>query len=378
MEADFNLLMRRFHFHTCGNFKPSYEEELTVFETDFGRLWLIIGLILVFGFLPVAGNSHLLKIVNMVGIYSIAAIGLNILTGYTGMISLGHSAIFGLGAYAAAILATWMKAPFWIAVPAGGLLSAIVGVGFCLPAFRLMGFYLCFATLAGQKIMEYLFIHWTGLTGGDEGILIAETDFFGIDLKSDIIYYYIIFISLVLMAWLAVNLIRSKFGRAFIAIRDNQRDAEMMGMPVLKYQLLSFAVSSFYAGFAGALFAYYNLNISPTPFNLSFSIMLIAMIIIGGLGSIHGSIFGAIVVVILKEAMIYGDKLLADPLKLYGISITVSSLYEVAVGLLIALFIIFKPKGLADAWWNIRSVFRSWPLSKDIPYGCKRSFPPHQ
>lgn len=368
--------MKLVNFHTCGNFRSSYKEELTVFQTDFGKVWLIAGLILIFGLLPAAGNSHAFKILNLIGIYSIAAIGLNILTGCTGMISLGHSAIFGLGAYAAAILAVWLKLPFWIAVPAGGIISAIIGAGFAIPALRLAGLYLCFATLAGQKIMEYIFIHWTGLTGGAGGMSMAKTASPGIDMKSGIISYYIIFISLVIVIWMTVNLMRSKFGRAFIAIRDSQGIAEAAAIPVLKYKLLSFAVSSFYAGIAGGLFAYYNLNIAPGLFNLSFSITLIAMVVIGGLGSIPGSIFGAVVVVILKEALVYGDSLFAAPLELSGLSFTFSSSYELVLGILLALFIVFKPKGMAEAWNHFRSFFSLWPFLKCSYYGLKRSYPP--
>jgi branched-chain amino acid transport system permease protein len=364
--------MKRFNFHKCGNYKESYEEELTVFQTDFGRIWLITGLIAVFGLIPLSGNSHVLRLLNMIGIYSIAAIGLNILTGYTGMISLGHSAIFGLGAYTAVNMATGMNAPFWLAVPAGGAISAIIGIGFGLPAVRLMGFYLCFATLACQKIMEFLFIHWDGFTGGPEGISMVKKGFPAMDFKGDVILYYIVFILLTLMAWMAVNLLRSRFGRAFCAIRDDSRVAGVMGIPVFKYKLLSFAISSFYAGIAGALFSYYNLNISPGHFNLSFSIILIAMIIIGGMGSVPGSIFGAIVIVLLKEVLVYGDRLLAD---MFNVSFKVSSLYEFAAGLLVALFVIFKPKGIAGAWSDIRSVFRAWPLSQGVNHGFKRSYP---
>jgi len=360
--------MRLFHFHNCGNFKSSYEEDLNLFQTDFGRLWLIAGLVLVFILIPVAGNSHLMKILNMIGIYSIAAIGLNILTGYTGMISLGHSAIFGLGAYTAVVLASGMDAPFWLAIPAGGVISSILGIGFCLPAIRLSGFYLCFATLACQKIMEFIFIHWEGLTGGTEGISLSRTAFLGLDLKNDMTLYYIIFLLLAVTAWTAVNLVRSKFGRAFRAIRDDQKVAGAMGIPVLKYKLLSFAVSSFYAGIAGALFAYYNWNISPGDFSLSFSVILIAMIIIGGMGSMQGSIYGAVVIVLLKEASVYGDRLLVD---MFNIPFSVSSLYEFVAGLLIALFIIFKPKGLAGVWSDISSMFRSWPLLQGVNHDFK-------
>lgn len=361
--------MGRFNFHICGNFKTSYEEDLTLFQTDASRLWLIMGLIVVFILVPIAGNPHVMKILNMIGIYSIAAIGLNILTGYTGMISLGHSAIFGVGAYTSVILASGMNAPFWLAVPAGGVMSAIIGIGFGLPSLRLKGLYLCFATIACQKIMEFIFIHWEGITGGTEGITLSKTASWGLDLKNDMILYYIVFLLLALTAWTSVNLVRSKFGRAFCAIRDNQKVAGALGIPVIKYRLLSFAVSSFYAGIAGALFAYYNLNISPVDFSLAFSVILIAMIIIGGMGSVQGSIYGAVVIVLTKEASIYGERLLAE---MFDMHFTDSFLYEFVAGLLIVLFIIFRPKGLAGIWRDISSVFRAWPLTQGVNHGSKR------
>jgi branched-chain amino acid transport system permease protein len=360
--------MKRFHFYRCGNFNSSYGEELALFQTDLSRLWFIAGLIIVFGLIPLTGSCHVLKVLNLIGIYSIAAIGLNILTGYTGEVSLGHSAIFGVGAYTAVILTYVMNAPFYIAVPAGGAVSAVVGIGFGLPAIRLMGIYLCFSTLAGQKIMEFLFTNWQGLTGGADGISMAKTGIPGLEFKSGMILYYIIFALLTLMAMMAVNLMRSRFGRALCAIRDDQKVAEVMGIPAVRYKLLSFAVSSFYAGIAGALFSYYNLNISPGDFNVSFSIILIAMIIIGGMGSIPGSIYGAVVIVLLKEASVFGDRILPD---IFNMSFSVSSLYEFAAGLLIALFIIFKPKGIAGAWSDVRSIFSSWPLSQVFNNGFK-------
>ncbi|MBN1626205.1 MAG: branched-chain amino acid ABC transporter permease [Deltaproteobacteria bacterium] len=361
--------MKRFHFYNCGDFKASYEEELSLFQTGLGWLWLIIGLILILTVIPMSVNPPVIRILSLMGIYSIAAVGLNIITGYTGMISLGHSAIFGMGAYTAVILASGMNAPFWLAVPAGGLISAIIGIGFGIPAFRLSGFYMCFATLACQKIMEFIFIHWKGLTGGVDGISLPETVFPAPALKNDMIIYYIVFILLALMSWAAVNLLRSKFGRVFLAIKDDRKVAGTMGIPVFKYKLLSFAVGSFYTGIAGALFAYYNRHISPGDFTLSLSIVFIAMIIIGGIGSVRGSIYGAVVIILIKEASVYGERTLSD---MFDISLTSASLYAFVTGLLMVLFIILKPKGLAGIWDDICSAFRSWPFSQGIDHGFKR------
>jgi branched-chain amino acid transport system permease protein len=354
--------MRKIQFHPCGNFKESYHEELTIFETDFGRLWLLIGLALLFGVIPFVSSPYMLYVLNMMGIYAIAAVGLNLLIGYTGQISLGHGAFFGVGAYTAAILSTKAGFPFVVAVPAAGLVTAAVGIVFGLPSARLKHLYLLIATLAGQFIIEYVFVQWEGLTGGAEGIVVTGATLFGIDLGNDRTFYFVIFACFVLLTWIAVNLVRTRYGRAFIAIRDNDRAAEGMGIPIFRYKLLSFAISSFYAGFAGALFAYYIMSIMPEPFNLWLSIYFIAIIIIGGLGNITGSVFGTIFIVLLEEVLSHATQFLMN-VGTTGMGITIAPLREFVFGLAIVLFIIFEPKGLAEVWRIVRSSFRLWPFS---------------
>jgi branched-chain amino acid transport system permease protein len=354
--------MRKIQFHPCGNFKESYRDELTIFETDFGRLWLLIGLALLFGVIPFISSPYILYVLNTMGIYAIAAVGLNLLIGYTGQISLGHGAFFGVGAYTAAILSTKASFPFVIAVPAAGLMTAAVGIVFGLPSARLKHLYLLIATLAGQFIIEYVLVQWESLTGGAEGIIVTEANLFGIDLGNDRAFYFVIFICFVVLTWLAVNLVRTRYGRAFIAIRDNDRAAEGMGIPIFLYKLLSFAISSFYAGFAGALFAYYIMSITPEPFNLWLSIYFVAIIIIGGLGNITGSVFGTIFIVLLEEVLSHATEFLMN-VGTTGMGITIAPLREFVFGLAIVLFIIFEPKGLAEVWRIIRSSFRLWPFS---------------
>jgi len=350
-------------FHPCGNFNETYEEELTIFETDFGRFWSFIGLLLLFGVIPFISNPYILYIVNTIGIYAIAAIGLNLLIGYTGQISLGHGAFFGVGAYAAAILSTKANFPFLIAVPAAGLITALVGMIFGMPSVRLKHLYLCIATLAGQFILEYVFVQWESLTEGADGIIVTEVTLFGLDLGNDRAFYYVIFVCFAVMTCMAVNLVRTRYGRAFIAIRDNDQAAEGMGIPVFLYKLLSFAISSFYAGFAGALYAYYMMSINPEPFNLWLSIEYIAMIIIGGLGSIPGSVFGTVFIIVLNEVLSHITGFLMNVSPSIGGAITIAPLREFVYGLAIVLFIIFEPRGLAEIWRIVRSSFRLWPFS---------------
>lgn len=355
--------MRKLQFHPCGNFKETYEAELAIFETDFGRLWMLIGIVLLFGVIPFVSSPYILYVLNIIGIYSMAAVGLNILTGYTGQISLGHGAFFGVGAYTAAILASKAHSPFLLSLLAAGVVTAAVGFIFGLPSSRLKHLYLLIATLAGQFIMEYVFVNWESLTGGAEGIVVMGARLFGLDLGNDRTFYFVIFFFFVLTTWIAVNLKRTRYGRAFIAIRDNDRAAEGMGIPIFRYKLLSFAISSFYAGLAGALYAYFTMSITPEPFNLWLSIEFLAMIIIGGLGSIPGSVFGTVFIVVLNEVLSHVTEYLMNIGASESIAITIAPLREFIFGLAIVLFIIYEPKGIAEVWRVVRSSFRLWPFS---------------
>ncbi|MBW2560346.1 MAG: branched-chain amino acid ABC transporter permease [Deltaproteobacteria bacterium] len=355
--------MRKLRFHPCGNFNDRYEQELTIFETDFGRASLIAGLVILFAVVPYISGPYLLYILNTVAITAIAAIGLNILIGFTGQLSLGHGAFFGVGAYAAAILATDAGFPFLLSVPCAGLITAFVGVLFGLPSWRLKGLYLTIATLAGQFIIEYLLIHWEGLTKGTMGIVLPEVSLFGVALGGDRSFFYIAYLCLIAMTLFAVNLMRTRYGRAFVAIRDNDRAAEGMGIPIFPYKLLSFGISSFYAGVAGALWAYYMVSITTEPFNLGLSVEFIAMVIIGGLGSIAGAIYGALFITGLNEGLRWLTDMLMSTDMLSAVGLSMAPLRELAFGSAIVLFILLEPRGLAEVWRIIRSNFRLWPFS---------------
>ena len=355
--------MRNLRFHPCGNFNDRYGQELTIFETDFGRASLIVGLVILFAVVPYISGPYFLYILNTVAITAIAAIGLNILIGFTGQLSLGHGAFFGVGAYAAAILATDAGFPFLLAVPCAGVITALVGVLFGLPSWRLKGLYLTIATLAGQFIIEYLLIHWEGLTRGTMGIVLPEVSLFGVGLGDDRSFFYIAYLCLIAMTLFAVNLMRTSYGRAFVAIRDNDRAAEGMGIPIFPYKLLSFGISSFYAGVAGALWAYYMVSITTEPFNLGLSVEFIAMVIIGGLGSIAGAIYGALFITGLNEGLRWLTDILMSTDMLSAIGLSMAPLRELAFGSAIVLFILLEPRGLAEVWRIIRSNFRLWPFS---------------
>lgn len=355
--------MRKLKFHACGNFRESYKEELAIFDTDFGRFWSIVGAVILFGVVPWVSSPYFLYVVNMIGISAIAAVGLNILIGFTGQISLGHGAFFGVGAYAGAILATAVGLPFYLSVPLAGIVTALVGMIFGIPSGRLKGLYLTIATLAGQFIIEYILVHWESLTKGTMGITLPDPTIFGWSLRGDRSFFFVIFLCLAAMIWGAVNLMRTRYGRSFIAIRDNDRAAEGMGIPIFRYKLLSFGISSFYAGIAGALWAFYMISITAEPFTLMLSVEYIAMVIIGGLGSISGSVFGAIFITLLNEGLRSLTDLLMNMGSASVIKLTIAPLKELVFGLAIVLFILFEPRGLAEVWRIIKSNFKLWPFS---------------
>jgi branched-chain amino acid transport system permease protein len=357
------MATRKRIFHPCGNYRERYDQELTVFETDFGRLWALIGLVLLFGVVPFVSPPYLLHVLNMTGIAAVAAVGLNILVGYTGQISLGHGAFVGVGAYAAAVLATRWNVPFLAAIPMAGLVAAAVGMVFGIPSGRLKGLYLTIATLAGQFIIEYALVHWESVTQGTMGITVPGADIFGWSIAGDLPFFFTIYLVLAGMIWMAVNLMRTRYGRALVAIRDNDRAAEGMGIPVFPYKLLAFGISSFYAGVAGALWAYYLVSITAEPFNLGLSVEYIAMVIIGGMGNMAGAVFGAIFITGLNEILRYVTELVMNMGILSASGLNMAPLREFTFGLAIVLFILLEPRGLAEVWRIIRSNFRLWPFS---------------
>jgi branched-chain amino acid transport system permease protein len=355
--------MKRFHLHPCGNYRESYAQEQKIFETDFGRLSMTLGFLALLTLIPWIATPYMLYILNMIGIAAIAALGLNILIGFTGQISLGHGAFFGVGAYTAAILASRFHLPLLVCLPAAGLMTALIGMIFGIPSGRLKGLYLTIATLAGQFIIEYLLLHWESLTKGTMGITLPPAKLLGVSVQGDLPFYYLILLALLGVTWVAVNLMRTRYGRAFIAIRDNDRAAEGMGIPIFRFKLLSFAISSFYAGFAGALWASYMGSITAEPFNLVLSVEYIAMVIIGGLGSIAGSIYGAVFITLLNEALRFMTDFLMNSGLITGSGLNFAPLREFIFGLAIVLFILLEPRGLAEIWRIVRSSFRLWPFS---------------
>ncbi len=348
------------NYTNCGNFKTSYKEDMALFQTLFSKV-CIYGFLVFLAIFPFFAQSYFIYVMNMIFIAVIGAVGINILTGYTGLISLGQGAFMAVGAFGAGYLAIKFNMPFYLAIPAAGIITAVVGAFFGIPSLRLKGLYLSIATLAAQFIIEFIIIRAEPITGGVEGLSIEYAKIFGIELDDDFKFYFLAMILAVSMTMAATNIVRSKIGRAFLSIRDNYIAAEAMGINLFKYKLMAFAISSFYAGVAGALWAYYTTIITVENFTITVSIQYLSMIIIGGLGSILGSIFGASFLIILPEVL----QVVSDVGSEYypALSQIVGSLKEMSFGLVIVLFLLFEPEGMVHRWRLIKAYWKLWPFS---------------
>jgi branched-chain amino acid transport system permease protein len=349
----------------CGVFKTTYEADMALYPLPVAR-WTVGIAAVLFGLaLPLAVHEYYLSIVNLIAIAVVGALGLNVLVGYTGQISIGHGAFMSVGAYTAANLATRLDCPFWLALPLGGLVAAAVGVVVGIPSLRIKGLYLAIATLAGQLMIEWVINHVTWISGGAQAsIAVPRPRLGGLVIASQREMYFLLlfFVALALLA--TMNLMRSRIGRAFIAIRDHDIAAEIIGIDIFRYKLLAFAISSFYAGVTGVLYTYYLGIANYEQFQIVTSIDYLAMIIIGGLGSVLGSVFGAAFVTLLPivirlAAEAFGG-LLFSPAVLRNL---VPNLRLIFFGALIILFLVLEPEGLNRLWRNVRNYFRVWPFA---------------
>ena len=348
-----------------GVFKTSYAADMALYPLPIAK-WAVAafaGLFIVIA--PLTFSEYSLSLLNLCLAAIVGALGLNILVGYTGQISIGHGAFMSVGAYTAANLIVRLGLPFWITIPAGGLMAALIGSVVGIPSLRIKGIYLAIATLAAQLIIEWTINHVTWISGGiQSSIEIPRPSLFGVRLRSEAQIYEFLMFFVVLAVIATLNLVRSRIGRAFIAVRDQDIAAEIIGINIFRYKLYAFAISSFYAGVAGALESYYLGIANYEQFQLDVSIDYLAMVIIGGLGSVLGSIFGAVFVTLLpiatRWALESSGSLIFSQADLANM---IPSLRLVIFGGLIIFFLVVEPEGLARLWRNIRNYFRVWPFS---------------
>ncbi|MDE2664475.1 MAG: branched-chain amino acid ABC transporter permease [Gemmatimonadota bacterium] len=339
----------------------------TDYRTDMGlrrvpaeriRLGLFAAALLVFPFLA---SPYWLNLANQIAIATIGALGLNILVGYTGQVSLGQGAFMAVGAYTSALLTLRLGLPWGVSIVAACFATAAVGVFFGLPSLRLKGLYLAISTLAAQEIVEWVVTHWPALTGGVEAVVVPAPRLFGQRLNTDFGFYWLGIALAGATALFTANLFRSRIGRSFVAVRDQDIAASVIGVNVFGTKLLAFATSSFFVGLAGALTAYYRNIISWERFTLETSVLYLAMIIVGGLGTIRGSLFGAALITLLPATIATVGRELQGSAP--AVAALLPSAQQAAFGLVIILFLVFEPEGLSKLWRNVKDYFYVWPFA---------------
>lgn len=344
----------------CGKYCVSYEKDMAVIQTKVHLGMLIAFLAWLFTF-PLYASTYLLSILIAMGIILISVQGLNLLTGYCGQISIGQAGFMAVGAYTSAILCSRLDLSFWAALPLGGLSAGIVGLIFGAPSVRVKGFYLAMATLASHFIIIYIIMHLVSLTGGSKGMEAPSPKIGSLVFAGDKEYFYLVMVMVVVMTFITKNLVRSKVGRAFIAIRDNDLAAEVMGINIFHYKLLAFFIGCFYAGIAGSLYAHYVTFITSDHFLFMDSIWQLGMIIVGGMGSIMGSIFGTIFIQALRESTLALGPILSKYPIFYGGGF--GPLGSMIFGVIVIVFLIFEPRGINHRWEFFKSYFRRWPFA---------------
>ncbi len=347
-------------------FKTSYAQDIQLAKHG-GQVFWYLALLLAMLAAPWLLPEYWLAQLTFVLIYGIVGLGLMLLAGFTGQFSLGHAAFLGVGAYTQGVL-TNVGLPFPLAMAAAAVLAAAVGVVVGLPALRVKGIYLGIATLAFGFIVEEVFARWEGLTGGNAGMHVKAPAILGWSIESAEGFYFICLVTTVLVTLGTLNLLRSSTGRAFVAIRDSEISAQSMGVHLARYKTLAFALSAALAGLGGALYAHKLQFLSPDQFSIIQSIDLLLLVVIGGLGSVHGAFLGAIFLIAMPQAISIVKDYLPDAIG------QAPGLQAVVYGVVLIAFVLFEPLGLYGRWLKIRTWLQLFPFYRRGMFKRQKSF----
>lgn len=344
--------------NSSGCLKTTYGEDLTLIETH--TRWVLLALLFIgLTVFPFFGSSFTIDLANQVFLTLIGSLALMLLTGYAGQISLGHAGFLAAGAFTTAILFKEMQAPIWITIPASGLVGAILGIIFGFPSLRLKGLYLALSTMALHFIVVYLGAEYQTKRGFATGVVIEPPKLGPITIENPVAWYFIFFAMDILLILFSMNLIRSKTGRAWIAIRDRDVAAEALGINVSFFKVSAFVVSSAITSIAGGLFAYYRGFVSVEAFSLFTTIEYVAIIIVGGLGSILGAVYGTIFIVLLPYIIDMIANTFSIPTRF---TTYISAIKYASFGLIMIVFLILEPAGLVGIWNRVKNYFLMWPF----------------
>ena len=347
-------------------FKTDYDQDIRLAKHGGHVFWY--GLLMVFLLTaPWLMEEYWLAQLTFVMIYSTVGLGLMLLAGFTGLFSMGHAAFLGVGAYTEAVMVN-AGVPFPLALICAGLFSAIAGVVVGLPALRVKGIYLGMATLSFGFIVEEGIARWEHMTGGNAGLSVNPPAMLGWTLDSTESFYFLCLVVVVGATLAILNLLRSSTGRAFVAIRDSEISAQSMGIHLARYKTLSFALSAALAGIGGALYAHKIQFLSPDQFNIIQSIDLLLMVVIGGLGSVHGAFLGAIFLIVMPQLIAMGKDFL--PAAIGG----ATGLQGTVYGMVLIAFVLFEPLGLYGRWLKVRTWFQLFPFYRRGMFKRQKSF----
>jgi branched-chain amino acid transport system permease protein len=369
-------------------FKTSYRQDFTLFTDGVQRNWyiaLLLGLLL----LPKIVPAYLVDI-SLVLIYGLCGLSLMVLAGYTGLVSLGHAAFLGIGAYAHVYFTQDLGLPWIVSVALATALTAAAGVLVGSPALRMTGVYLTIATLAFALIIQEVFTRWDGVTHGLKGRPVDKPVIFGISFANEVAFYFLALAFLIGGLWITRNLLRSPTGRAWVAIRDSEIAAQSMGVNLAAYKTMAFSYSAALMGLAGALFAHKIGYLAPDIFSVLLSIQFLLMVVVGGLGSLHGALFGALFVaflpVLISQARdsvpawiggavsILGADASAAVFRLTDRFVKQPGLEPGIFGLILVLFILFEPLGIYGRWVKLKVYFSTFPLYKRATFKRQRAY----
>jgi branched-chain amino acid transport system permease protein len=341
-----------------GTFNQSYSQDMAIFRTR--TQWIVLLVFLAFLFTcPLYFSNHMLTVMITIGITIISVLGLSILTGYCNQVSIGHAGFMAVGAYTSGILTAKLGLPFLVALPCAALAAGAVGIIFGLPSLRVKGFYLIMATIAAHFIIMWFILQFRNVTGGGDGLAVPRPEIFGLVIRSRSSYFYLVMIIACLATFASVNMVRTRVGRAFIAIKDNELAAEVMGVNLWSYKLLAFFIGCVFAGVAGSLMVHYTAFATVDQFPFMNSVWYLGMLIVGGMGSTTGAILGAVSLKMLDELVTIVGPVLSTAVAPQA----AASLSLIMRGLVIIIFLIFEPRGLAHRWEIVKAYFRLWPFS---------------
>ena len=369
-------------------FKTTYEQDLGLFRDSVQRHWylaLLVGVVA----LPLLIPAYLGDI-SLVFIYGLCGLSLMVLAGYTGLVSLGHGAFLGIGAYAHVYVTQDLGLPWLAGVVVAMVVTALAGIVVGVPALRMTGVYLTIATLAFALIIQEVFARWDAVTGGLKGKAVEKAVILGVPFGSDQAFFFLCLLFLIAGLWLTANLLRSPTGRAWVAIRDSEIAAQSMGVNLAAYKSLAFAYSAALMGVAGALFAHKIGFLAPDIFSVLLSIQFLLMVVVGGLGSLHGAIFGAVFVamlpVLISQARDVLPGLLSQPFALLskpladGVFLALDrfvkqpGLEPGVFGVILVVVILFEPLGIFGRWLKIKVYFSLFPLYKASTFRRQKAY----